>query len=1031
MDRHRPCTTELARFGVRFDRFTLFRPRRLRAGSFRIRKLFQPTAPLSGWRNLLRSSVVALSAVFLLALPGPSQADGTGTYAWGPNEAVGQCGFITVRPRNGYRTRAAALQAALNAWAAAGCDPTVISQSGTWPGPFWYGLPGGAIRVGPHCDDSDRAVSIDGICNYAFQNSPAKQAGCEAPCLRGNPINYVIGNKTLREVDYSGAGSFPLQLTRSYNSILPRPWLMSNTWMHNYQRSVEYNAAETPKVVSNYRGSGRVISYRSADGLTFTADPDVPDRITKQVDGGGQLTGWQVRSVQGDELEQYDAQGRLISISNRAGLVQTLTYTDGTANSPNGGVIEGTSTPLPAGLLLRVTDPFGRKVEFGYDAILKLVRMTDPESRNYLYGYDTNSNVASVTYPTGHTRTYHYNEPGLSPGNIRYHLTGITDENSARYASYGYDNSASTRANLTKHHAGATEVNKFQYTYSLNPTVEIDPLGATRSFVTATTHGTARNTAISGAACPSCGPASQSYDANGNRASATDWNGNRTCYKHDLARTLELARGEGTTGSCPADLSTWTPGSGTVQRKITTEWHPTWRLPTTICEPKRITTLAYDTQGSMTSRSIQATNDAQGAQGCSAAPVGAARTSTYTYTYGTTNPAVATQVVVNGPRTDVTDTTTYVYDEATGNLVSVTNAVGHQTTFANYDAHGKPRQITDPNGLVTTLAWDERQRLTSRTVGSELTSYTYDGVGQLTRITLPDASFLEYDYDTAHRLTEVRDNLGNKMTYALDATGNRTREDVFDPASQLAQTRSRVYSNLNRLVQEIGGTNPATQITSYAYDNQGNVSSITDPLTRVTANAYDALNRMRQVTDPANGVTAYGYDGLDQLVSVSDPRSNTTGYTLDGLGNLAAQSSPDTGTSANTHDAAGNLLTGTDAQGQVTSYAYDALSRVTRIVYNQATGTQLKQVDYAYDQGANGIGRLTSITETSAAGTVLQTTTYGHDPQGRIVGEARAIGGQTYTTAYAYDAAGRMTGDRKSTRLNSSHFVPSRMPSSA
>ena len=73
---------------------------------------------------------------------------------------------------------------------------------------------------------------------------------------------------------------------------------------------------------------------------------------------------------------------------------------------------------------------------------------------------------------------------------------------------------------------------------------------------------------------------------------------------------------------------------------------------------------------------------------------------------------------MNGSRTDVTDTTTYVYQESTGNLLSVTNALGHPTTFGNHDAHGKPRQITDPNGLVTTLVWDDRQQLTSRTVGS-------------------------------------------------------------------------------------------------------------------------------------------------------------------------------------------------------------------------------------------------------------------------------------------------------------------------
>ena len=84
-------------------------------------------------------------------------------------------------------------------------------------------------------------------------------------------------------------------------------------------------------------------------------------------------------------------------------------------------------------------------------------------------------------------------------------------------------------------------------------------------------------------------------------------------------------------------------------------------------------------------------------------------------------------------------------------------------------------------------------------------------MGQLTKVTLPDGSYLSYTYDTAHRLTGMQDNLGNKIAYTLDAMGNRTQEQVFDPANNLAQTRSRVYSNLNRLYQEIGAAGQTTQ----------------------------------------------------------------------------------------------------------------------------------------------------------------------------------------------------------------------------
>ena len=147
--------------------------------------------------------------------------------------------------------------------------------------------------------------------------------------------------------------------------------------------------------------------------------------------------------------------------------------------------------------------------------------------------------------------------------------------------------------------------------------------------------------------------------------------------------------------------------------------------------------------------------------------------------------------MVNGPRTDVTDTTTYVYDSTTGSLASVTNALGHVTTLGNYDAHGRPRQITDPNGLVTNLTYDLRGRLTARNVGGELTAYEYDGVGQLKKVTLPDGSYLSYTYDAAHRLTQVQDNLGNKIVYTLDADGQPHQGGGVRPGRDArAQARS-------------------------------------------------------------------------------------------------------------------------------------------------------------------------------------------------------------------------------------------------
>jgi YD repeat-containing protein len=799
-------------------------------------------------------------------------------------------------------------------------------------------------------------------------------------------------------------------------------------WRGNYDRSIAYASNGTISTATVKRQGGKQL-YFNLSGSTFVGDADVTGALIRLgVDATGNATGWTYRN-ESDELETYDATGKLLSITNKAGLTQTLTYSDGTdgITSGNGGYVLdaaglATTAILPAGKLIRITDPEGRSLQFGYDAAGRVVKLTDPAGGTTLYGYIgplLTDNLTSVTRPDGTTRTYLYGEAAnvsATPDagvSYAHALTGIIDENGTRYASWTYD--AAGRATSSEHGPYGSGIDKVTLAYTApdangnSTTAVTDVMGTTRTYNFSTILGVVKNTGITGLPCNGCN-AALSYDANGNVASRTDFNGNKTCYAYDLTRNLETVRIEGlpSTTACPVDLATYVPATaaGSVERKTTTIWDATYRLPVQVAEPLRLTRYSYDPQGNLLNKTVQPTTDTTGGAGLAAVAAGTARTISYTHS------PLGQVLTIDGARTDVADITTYNYYAidasctgasalgCRGQLQSVSNALNQTTQLSDYDANGRAGRLTDPNGLVTTLSYDLRGRLTSRNTGNETTAYSYDGVGNLTQVSLPAGGSYSYTYDAAHRLTDITDSQGNRIHYTLDNAGNRTKEETFDSTGTIIQTHSRQFDALNRLWKDIGAVN---QTTVYEYDANGNLTRITDPLNRQSSNSYDALNRLISSTQTDGGIVQYGYDGQDQLTQVTDPRNLTTQYQRDGLGNLDQQTSPDTGATGYTYDAAGNVLTRTDAKGQVATYSYDALNRLTGIVYTGGAASQ--SVSYQYDQGTNGIGHLTKIVDGTGS------TDYTYDVHGRLTSQTRQPATSTtpYVTVYGYDAQGRLS----------------------
>ncbi|WP_239290404.1 hypothetical protein [Candidatus Nitrotoga sp. 1052] len=413
-----------------------------------------------------------------------------------------------------------------------------------------------------------------------------------------------------------------------------------------------------------------------SSGTIYTHDADINDTLESILDVQGQVAQWVRTNGNDSSIETYDSNGTLLNISSKSGLIQTLTYSNlqgqkYPVNAPECRTPLAINSDETSSRLNCVTDSFGNQVNYAYGAKGFVSKATNPAGGVYTYTYSTDgtNNLTSVTYPDGKTKTYRYGEPSnVSPTpqiGVVYasSLTGIIDENGNRYATYRYDAAGRAYDEELAPSLGAStgqpiERNTLVYNVDSvgNPTTTqvTDSRGSVRTYNFTTILGVVKNTGQSqpaGSGCAASGSAI-SYDVNGNTSSKTDFNGNKTTYVYDMARNLETSRTEGLN----------TAGNATpATRTITTTWHPTWRLPLVTSEydgatatgtDLRRTTNVYDTKGNITSITV------------ADLVRNLTRITTITYTYSSVVPGLVLSKVVNGPRTDVNDITTYNYYDA-------------------------------------------------------------------------------------------------------------------------------------------------------------------------------------------------------------------------------------------------------------------------------------------------------------------------------------------------------------------------------
>lgn len=579
-----------------------------------------------------------------------------------------------------------------------------------------------------------------GQCAAGYLTQPDGSCAPKSPevktCAVGHPVFPNTGVKVLMERDDTGSADLPL--SRTYrSSVLFGLVTGVGQWLFNWQRELDApigTAGNTSAPITAMRedGTSRVFRKSGSTWTTFGSR----DTVAGLSDGAGTLTGWQYTVAETGAVETYGTNGKLLSVRERNGRTTTLIYS-------------------PSHQLMQITAPTGRKLTFAYDLQGRIISITAPDGAITQYAYNANGMLTTVTWPGNVTRQYVYEDARFPTA-----LTGVIDEAGVRYATYAYDDQG--RA-ITSELTGGTDRYQFQYQTNGQTTV-LTPDGGSSVYSFLKQNGVLLPTGVS-APCPLCGSTAQSanYDTSGNATSKVGYDGGTTTYAYD-AQGRETQRVE----------AAGTPNA----RTITTEWHPTWRLPTKIASPGRIDGFTYDDKGQLKDYAWFPTSDVDGNQGTAAIRNGSITNSGWTY-----NDAGLVIAAVEMLDDTVTGSWAFTYDDQ-GNLLTLTNAAGKVGKALQYDGAGRLLEAINTDGQHIRYQYNARGNVVLYERDSQTVTYEYSPVGFLTTVKGPGASYLGYEYDAQHRLVATLQPQDAVSTTAASPFGTTSSNSAADAQSQ-------------------------------------------------------------------------------------------------------------------------------------------------------------------------------------------------------------------------------------------------------
>lgn len=315
------------------------------------------------------------------------------------------------------------------------------------------------------------------------------------------------------------------------------------------------------------------------------------------------------------------------------------------------------------------------------------------------------------------------------------------------------------------------------------------------------------------------------------------------------------------------------------------------------------------------------------------------------------------------------------YDALDRVIASVANANGadpstRATTAFTFDALNQIKSVTDPDGLITTYAFDGLSNATGQSSpDTGVQSSTFDAAGNpLTHTdakgTAASRAFDSLDRTVSSSYTDTTLNVAYHYDEANSITGCATSFPVghLTRLVESAVTTAYCYDNQGHLIEQHQTQGGVTDTTDYVYSKAGRTVAVASPSGLVTEYGRDALGQINKVTvTAANGITtavvsAASYLPFGPLVSYTFGNGQVITRAFDANYRINDVTSP----ALNIHvarDAVGDVVALGDAAGAspaTETYAYDPLYRLAAI--NDASGKAVEA--YTYSRSGDRLSKI-------------------------------------------------------------------------